>query len=80
VTLIVRDQGPGLPESVRDFYRRPALSGLPPRDNIGLGVWTVCLLTSRLGGRIETENNDPMGTTILVALPIEKEVRLVAVA
>jgi K+-sensing histidine kinase KdpD len=53
---------------------------LPPRDNIGLGVWTICLLTSRLGGRIEAGNNDPTGTAIRVVLPIEKEVRLVAVA
>jgi signal transduction histidine kinase len=80
VTLIVRDQGAGLPENVRDFYRRPALAGLPPRDNIGLGVWTVCQLASRLGGRIEAKNNDPAGTEILVTLPIAKEVRLVAVA
>ena len=80
VTLIVRDEGPGLPESVRDFYHRPALASLPPRDNIGLGVWTVCLLASRLGGRIEARKNDPSGTTILVTLPVKKEVRLVAVA
>jgi K+-sensing histidine kinase KdpD len=53
---------------------------LPPRDNIGLGVWTVCLLASRLGARIEAKNNDPTGTTILVTLPVKKEVRLVAVA
>jgi signal transduction histidine kinase len=80
LTLIVRDEGPGLPESVRNFYHRPALAGLPPRDNIGLGVWTVCLLTSRLGGRIEAENDVPNGTTIRVALPIKREVKLVAVA
>jgi signal transduction histidine kinase len=80
MTLVVRDDGPGLPESVRDFYHRPALAGLPPRDNIGLGVWTVCLLASRLAGRIEAGNNAPNGTTIRVVLPFEKEVRLVAVA
>ena len=61
VTLIVRDQGPGLPESVGTTIiglrspdcRRATISAL--------GVWTVCLLTSRLGGRIEAESHDSNG-------------------
>jgi signal transduction histidine kinase len=73
--LIVRDGGPGLPNNVTDFYRRPPLAGQAPRDNIGLGVWMVCLLTSRLGGRIDAEST-PDGTTIRVQLPIDGEARL----
>lgn len=80
VLLIVRDEGPGLPENVRDYYNHPALAKLPPRNNIGLGVWTVCLLTSRLGGRIDINSSGPTGTTISVSLPIRMEVALVAVA
>ena len=80
VLLIVRDEGPGLPENVRDYYSHPALAKLPPRNNIGLGVWTICLLASRLGGRIDIDSGDLMGTTISVSLPIRMEVALVAVA
>jgi signal transduction histidine kinase len=76
VFLVVGDEGPGLPPSVMSYYDRPALAGLPPRDKIGLGVWTVCLLASRLGGRIDAKGKGSNGTTIRVALPIRMEVKL----
>ena len=80
VLLIVRDEGQGLPGNVMDFYGQPALAKLPPRSNIGLGVWTICLLVSRLGGHIQTDSVGSNGTTIRVSLPIRMEVTLVAVA
>jgi signal transduction histidine kinase len=80
VILVVRDDGPGLPQNVRDFYQLPAPAGLPPRNNIGLGVWTVCLLTSRLGGRINLDRHGSTGAVISVSLPTKMEVPLVAVA
>ena len=80
VLLIVRDEGLGLPDIVMDFYEQPALAKLPPRNNIGLGVWTICLLVTRLGGRIQTDSGESNGSTIRVSLPIRMEVALVAVA
>ncbi len=78
--LTVRDQGPGLPGSVLDIYRQPALSRRPPPAGIGLGVWTVCLLVSRLNGRIAVDSGGGLGSTITVILPVRREESLHAVA
>jgi sensor histidine kinase regulating citrate/malate metabolism len=76
LTLTVRDEGPGLPESVSAFYRQPGLARLPPQGDIGLGVWTVCLLVSRLSGQIDAADTAAAGTTICVRLPLRMEDQL----
>lgn len=80
VTLVVGDEGSGLPDNVREYYDRPVLAGLAPPNDVGLGVWTVCLLTARLGGRINARSDKSDGTTIQVVLPMRTEVPIVAVA
>src|SRR5262249_25171117 len=76
VTLTVRDNGPGLPANVTAFYQQPTLARLPPQGNIGLGVWTVCLLVSRLSGRIDAANTNGGGTTVRVVIPLRMEAKL----
>jgi len=78
--LTVRDEGPGLPANVLDIYRQPTLSRRPPPAGIGLGVWTVCLLVSRLNGRIAVDTATGLGSTITVILPLHREDKLHAVA
>jgi signal transduction histidine kinase len=78
--LTVRDQGPGLPVNVLDIYRQPGLSRRPPPPGVGLGAWTICLLVSRLGGRIAVETTPGIGSTITVILPVRREEDLHAVA
>lgn len=78
--LTVRDQGPGLPGNVLDIYRQPALSRRPPPAGIGLGVWTICLLVSRLNGHIVVDTAGGLGSTITVILPVRREEGLHAVA
>jgi two-component system, OmpR family, sensor kinase len=73
--LIIRDQGPGLPANAIDYYGRSSFAEQPP-PNVGLGIWTVCLLVSRLGGRIEVVSNRQDGTIIRVVLPLHGETRL----
>jgi signal transduction histidine kinase len=78
--LTVRDDGPGLPPAVLELYRHPALALRPPPHGVGLGVWTICLLVSRLGGRIAVDSATGLGSTITVSLPLHRETRLDAVA
>lgn len=75
----VSDSGPGLPEAVRALYERPALASHPPPGGVGLGVWTVCLLVSRLRGTIRS-GRSAAGTMLAVTLPLGRQEPLDAVA
>ena len=78
--LTIGDQGSGLPLDVREFYCNPRFATRPPRGDIGLGVWTICHLVSRLAGRIEVKSEADRGTKISVVLPLTGEGKLDAVA
>jgi signal transduction histidine kinase len=80
LSLSISDEGPGLPIAVYDFYRQPLLATRPPRAGVGLGVWTICLLVSRLSGRIDVASGPGIGTAITVILPLGMEAKLDAVA
>ncbi len=78
--VAVSDEGPGLPLDVREFYRNPRLAARPPRGAIGLGVWTICHLVSRLAGCIDVKSETGRGSRITVVLPLTAERKLDAVA
>lgn len=80
IALRVRDGGPGLPDHVAAFLRRPALSHLPPQGSVGLGIWTICQLTARHSGTIAAQAASGAGSDITVTLPIRRERALDAVA
>jgi signal transduction histidine kinase len=76
IRLIVRDGGPGVPESERErifepFYR-PA--GQASADGgIGLGLALVRQIAERHGGEILCEPDDPGGTRFVLELPSLEE-------
>ena len=69
--LLVADGGPGLPAEVAAVYGDPTSADHPPRDSVGLGVWTVRHLVNRLGGRIETRAGSAQGAAIVVSVPVK---------
>jgi signal transduction histidine kinase len=73
VAIRIRDNGPGLPDSVKYLYENPQLAPQVPTEERGLGVWTVCRLVRMAGGRIEVLRSDASGTDLRVALPLEVE-------
>jgi signal transduction histidine kinase len=78
--LTIEDEGPGLPAEVRCHYENPSAARQPPVGNVGLGVWTVCMLVVRHRGRIEIAPGYRDGTRITVHLPLVQEEALDAVA
>ena len=78
--MTVSDTGPGLPSDIALLYRNPAPVSRAPTEHLGLGVWTVCHLVSRLGGRIELDTGIDRGTKITIRLPMGREEALDAVA
>jgi signal transduction histidine kinase len=67
--VVVRDQGPGIPEDVAKQLISPSISGVP-EVSLGLGAWTVGMLTKRLEGRIEIGTNELKGTKVTASFPI----------
>ena len=73
VSLLVADDGIGIPEAARDqvfrrFYRvDPELTG--GVGGSGLGLFICRQIVDAMGGRIRIEGNEPRGTRVVVTLP-----------
>ena len=72
IEILVCDQGPGVPEALRErifepFYRLP---GASERDGgVGLGLALVKSIILRHGGTVRCENHDGGGACFRVCLP-----------
>jgi signal transduction histidine kinase len=66
VTIVVQDNGPGLPESVR---KNPLEPSVDKRADHGLGFAIVHLLVDRYDGDLDVAVPDDGGTRIVVTLP-----------
>ena len=63
--LIVSDDGPGLPDAVREHLFEPFYTTKPPGQGTGLGLAVVSHLTRAVGARVEVESG-PSGTRFTV--------------
>ena len=66
----IEDDGPGVPEALRDTLFYPLVTGRP--EGTGLGLATAQDLVSRHGGLIEFESR-PGRTVFSILFPIEEE-------
>lgn len=73
-SIIVEDQGPGIPEKERGqlFKMFSQLSARPTagEDSTGVGLYTVSLLVSKLKGRIYLDPSYNMGARFICELPV----------
>lgn len=69
LSVIVADDGPGLPESVRAGLFRPFVSG-GRRGSTGLGLAIVRDLISAHGGEVTLQETGPTGTSFRITLPL----------
>lgn len=72
IAVVVRDTGPGIPESIRDALFEPFVHGDAIRakhaPGLGLGLTVVREAVQILGGVLEIETS-PTGTTVAIVLP-----------
>lgn len=74
VRIVVRDQGPGIPEEYRErifdrFVQVP--EGCARRDGTGLGLAIAKSVAELHGGRIEVTNDETRGCSFTVTLPMD---------
>ena len=67
IKLVVADNGPGIPEAMKEKIFDPFFS--TRRDGTGLGLPIVMRLADSLGGRAELESSGGEGTRFAVFLP-----------
>jgi len=75
LSIVVRDQGSGLPEPFIALLRGDEPAAMPAET--GLGLWTVARLMRQSGGRAEVAASGA-GTMIRLILPLERALDAVA--
>ena len=66
----VSDNGPGIPESIRDKVLLPFYT--TKEEGTGLGLSIAVRIIAEHHGRIDIESNENGGTTFIISLPIEE--------
>ncbi len=70
VALCVQDNGPGIPDDVRDRIFNPFFT--TRKTGTGLGLAIVHRIIDAHGGHIQIENVKPSGTRIELCLPVKR--------
>jgi signal transduction histidine kinase len=69
VLLRVEDNGPGVPESIREHLFEPFVSESPGRERLGLGLFLVASLLDTYDGSVRYESRNGGGASFVVELP-----------
>ncbi len=70
IRVCIRDNGPGIPEEVRDKIFQPFFTTKPAGEGSGLGLDIVRKIVDKHDGSIDFESELGKGTTFTVVLPI----------
>jgi two-component system C4-dicarboxylate transport sensor histidine kinase DctB len=69
VVARIEDNGPGVPESIREHLFEPFISQRSGRDGLGLGLFLAASLLDMYDGRIRYETRDGGGASFVIELP-----------
>ncbi len=69
VVVRIEDNGPGVPESIREHLFEPFISQSTGRERLGLGLFLVASLLDMYEGRIRYEARDEGGACFVIELP-----------
>lgn len=69
VVISVSDNGPGLPDGVREHLFEPFYTTKPAGQGTGLGLWVSANLIRAHNGTLEAESAPGAGTTFKIILP-----------
>jgi PAS domain S-box-containing protein len=69
--LTVEDNGPGIPEAIRERVFDPFFTTKDRTRHSGLGLWISRSIVQEHGGELSLESEDGKGTRVHVDLPVE---------
>lgn len=69
VVLKIEDNGPGVPEHIRQHLFEPFVSNGAGRERLGLGLFLAASLLDMYDGQIRYETREGGGASFIVALP-----------
>jgi len=70
VEVVVWDNGPGIPEAIRDKIFKPFFTTKKVGEGTGIGLHICRQVVERAGGTIEVESQEQIGTRFIVRLPV----------
>jgi signal transduction histidine kinase len=73
VTLVVEDEGPGVPNEMKDAIFEPFRQGESARGGVGIGLSLVYRFARLHGGDAHVEDRDGGGARFVVTLPGQTE-------
>ena len=69
VVARIEDNGPGVPEAIREHLFEPFISQSSGRERLGLGLFLAASLLDMYDGRIRYETRDEGGASFVIELP-----------
>lgn len=69
VAIRIEDNGPGVPESIREHLFEPFISQSSGRERLGLGLFLAASLLDMYDGRIRYEPKNGGGASFMIELP-----------
>ncbi|MFD2034446.1 sensor histidine kinase [Belliella marina] len=73
VVVSIRDNGPGIPENIKDKIFQPFFTTKPTGMGTGLGLSLSYDIVKAHGGKIELESEEGKGTEFIITLPLDKK-------
>lgn len=73
VEISVTDNGPGIPQAVRDRLFEPFFTTKPPGAGTGLGLAQVANAVAQAGGTVRVESVRQGGASFVLILPVTKD-------
>ena len=72
IEISVKDNGPGIPESIRDKIFQPFFTTKPTGQGTGLGLSLAYdIVTKGHGGTLEVNTKKGENTTMIIRLPLQ---------
>jgi signal transduction histidine kinase len=72
IEITVKDNGPGIPEEIKDKIFQPFFTTKPTGSGTGLGLSLSYDIVKAHGGELKLESKEHLGTEFIITIPIKE--------